>query len=226
MIIGKILNGIINIKSSTGIQLQCNKGYYGTEYGGWCVCPDMINRDSIVYSFGVGEDISFDLQMINKFGCNVYAFDPTPKSMEWLKSQDLPKGFHFFEYGIAGYDGIARFNPPENPQHVSYTILDRPSTSHNAIEAKVYRLETIMDILGHQKIDILKMDVEGSEYGVLDDFTKTDMEVGQLLVEFHHRFENVGAIKTRRAVKLLNNKGFKIFHISPNKEEYSFIRIE
>jgi len=226
MIIGKILNGIFNVKSPRGIQIQCNKGYYGTEYGGWCVCPDMINRDSIVYSFGVGEDISFDLEMIRKFSCMVYAFDPTPKSIGWVKAQKLPTRFHFFDYGIAAYDGIARFNPPENPEHVSYTILDRPSTSHNAVEAQVYKLKTIMGMLGHRRIDLLKMDIEGAEYEVIEEFTKTDMEVGQLLVEFHHRFENVGAIKTRRAVKLLNNKGFKIFHVSPNKEEYSFIRVE
>ena len=226
MLINKILNRILNPKSSSGIQVHRHKEYYGTEYGGWYICPDTITRDSIVYSFGVGEDISFDLEMTKRFDCAVYAFDPTPRSVEWMKSQELPQRFHFFEYGIAGYDGMAKFNPPENPEHVSYTMLDRPSTSHSAIEAKVYRLETIMNMLGHKKIDVLKMDIEGGEYEVIEDLTKADIEIGQLLVEFHHRFEHVGVSRTRRAIRLLNNKGFRIFHVSPSKEEYSFVRIE
>lgn len=205
------------------VQVSCPKERHGTEYGGWTICPTSINQEAIVYSFGVGEDISFDLSIIEEFGVQVYAFDPTPKSIKWLKSQKLPREFKFSEYGIASYDGIASFNPPENPEHVSYTILNRPSTAHNAIEAKVYRLETIMNMLGHEKVDVLKMDIEGAEYEVIEDLVKSDIQIGQLLVEFHHRFENVGVSKTRRAIKSLNEKGFKIFYISPDREEYSFI---
>lgn len=162
--------------------------------------------------------------MIERFGVNIFAFDPTPKSIEWIKRQKLPPEFHFFEYGIAGYDGTATFFPPENPEHVSYTLLDRPKTADKAIEAEVYRLETIIKRLGHDKIDILKMDVEGAEYGVIDDLIASGVTVDQLLVEFHHRFENVGIPKTKRAIKALNQHGFKIFYVSPNYEEYSFIR--
>lgn len=226
MIINKILNRVFNLKSYRGLQIHCRKEHYGTEYGGWYVCPDVITSDSVVYSFGVGEDISFDLEMIERFGCTVYAFDPTPKSIEWIQSQKLPDRFHFFAFGIAGYDGIAKFNPPENPEYVSYTMLDRPGTYHNAIEAQVYRLQSIMSMLGHQKIDVLKVDIEGAEYGVIEDLTKTDIKIEQLLIEFHHRFENIGISKTRRAIELLKNKGLRYFYVSPNKEEYSFIRVD
>ncbi len=188
------------------------------------ICPAKITKDSIVYSFGVGEDISFDLSLINQYRVKVYAFDPTPRSIQWVKSQTLPPEFLLFEFGIADYDGRAEFSPPENPEHISHTILERPSTAHNAIEVKVHRLETILDMLGHDKIDVLKMDVEGAEYAVLDDLVKSDIEVHQLLVEFHHMFPNVSVSQTRNAVKLLNDNGYYIFSISPSGYEYSFIR--
>ena len=44
-----------------------------------------------IYSFGVGEDVSFDLCLLDyidkyKLGSGkVYAFDPTPKSINWAK---------------------------------------------------------------------------------------------------------------------------------------------
>lgn len=208
-----------------GVQVSCPKEYLGTEYGGWCINPTEITKDSVIYSFGVGEDISFDLAMIEEFGVKVYAFDPTPKSINWVKSQDVPKEFSLHEYGIAGYDGIARFNPPENPDHVSCTMLDRPSTADRAIEVKVYRLNTIMNMLGHSRIDVLKMDIEGAEYSVIEDLVSLDSDIRQVLIEFHHRFENVGEMATRRAINLLNRKGYKIFDICNNGEEYSFISI-
>jgi len=34
---------------------------------------------AVVYSLGIGEDISFDLALIEKYGARVHAFDPTPK---------------------------------------------------------------------------------------------------------------------------------------------------
>ena len=45
------------------------------EYGGWLVCNRNISKDSIVYSFGVGEDVSFDLSLIRKYHLQVFAFE-------------------------------------------------------------------------------------------------------------------------------------------------------
>ena len=33
---------------------------------------------------GCGEDISFDLGLIEMFDCDVYGFDPTPKSIDFV----------------------------------------------------------------------------------------------------------------------------------------------
>src|SRR5665647_2667756 len=68
---------------------------FGTEYGGYTIIPNLSEK-SIVYSVGIGEDISFDLALIKKFHCNIYAFDPTPKSAQWIKEQNLPVEFHFY----------------------------------------------------------------------------------------------------------------------------------
>ena len=145
------------------VQLRRPLHKYGTSYGGWTIDPTGINKNSVVYSFGVGEDISFDLSLIQSFGCAIYAFDPTPKSIAWIGKQDLPPQFHFFDFGIAAYDGQGIFNPPTNSEHVSYTVLARPETENDGIQAPVYQLQTIMNRLNHRRLDLLKMDVEGAE---------------------------------------------------------------
>jgi hypothetical protein len=81
-----------------------------------------------------------------------------------------------------------------------------------------------MQKLGHQKIDILKMDIEGAEYQVIEDLLKSGISVNQLLIEFHHRFPFVGVQKTKDAIKALNNAGYAIMAISRSGEEYTFIK--
>lgn len=206
-------------------QVKCNIEQHGSEYGGWVICPDAINTDSIVYSFGIGEDITFDLSLINKYGLRVYGFDPTPRSIQWVKSQQLPAEFILHEYGIADYDGIAEFQRPKNRSHISHRIMNKAQGATNTVAMRVKRISTILNEIGHSKIDIMKMDIEGAEYSVLEDIFKNGINIEQLLVEFHHSFDHLSPDHTRKAIELLNKNNFKIFHISPSGREYSFIKI-
>ena len=193
-------------------------------YGHWSLLTDCIGQNSVVYSFGVGEDASFDLELINRYGLCIQAFDPTPKSIKWVRAQCFGERFVLHEYGLAAVDGEVMFNPPENPEHVSYTMLDRPSTCDQAIHVPVKRLKSIMKILGHTHIDILKIDIEGAEYDVIDDMCKCNICPEQILVEFHHRFPFVGIAKTRRAVALIKEMEYALINVSSSGEEFSFVR--
>jgi FkbM family methyltransferase len=163
------------------------------------------------------------MELINNYNLIVHGFDPTPKSIEWFKLQNFPPSFILHEYGIADFNGDILFNPPENPDHVSYTILDRQETKGNAITVKVKKLDTIMDELGHTSIDILKMDIEGAEYQVIEDLISSGIQPTQILVEFHHRFPYVGLRATKNAIAKLRKAGYCLFSVSETKEEYSFI---
>jgi FkbM family methyltransferase len=207
-----------------GAQTKCERATLGSEAACWCVCPQNLSASSVVYSIGVGEDISFDLALIQKFGMNVHAFDPTPRTIEWLQGQTLPPEFVFHAYGVAGFDGSCTFLPPKDPSHVSHTIVQRIS-SRPAIEVPMQRLGTIMKKLGHPSIDLLKMDIEGAEYDVLADMLSRGIPVKQLLIEFHHRWPQIGVDKTKRAIGALNAAGYRIFNVSPSGEEYSFLQL-
>jgi FkbM family methyltransferase len=188
------------------IQRKCPTERHGSEYGGWTICPSDLNRNSIVYSLGVGDDISFDISLIEKYGVTVYAFDPTPKSVQWVKSQRLPKEFNFYEYAVLDYDGVAKFYPPDDPDWISHTISENEyATADRAIIASVRRLSSIMHELDHERIDLLKMDIEGAEYSVIRDMIRSGIQVSQLAVEFHHRFKGIGIEQTKSTIQLLTN---------------------
>jgi FkbM family methyltransferase len=201
----------------------CHKERLGSDYGGWEVAVDYIQPDAIVYSVGVGQDISFDIALMQRFGVGIHAFDPTPQSIAWVRQQPLPETFVLHEYGLADFDGTVAFSPPENPQHISHTLLDRPVTQSDAIRVSVKALGTIMQELGHDQIDLLKMDIEGAEYQVIEGMAQSAIRPTQVLIEFHHRFPEVGCQKTKTAIDQLTQMGYSLFAVSRTGEELSFI---
>lgn len=81
----------------------------------------------------------------------------------------------------------------------------------------------ILRELGHDRIDVLKMDIEGSEYEVIPTILDAGVEIGQILVEIHERYFPDGREKTRKMLNLLNDNGFLVFGVSDSLEEISLI---
>jgi FkbM family methyltransferase len=197
--------------------------HHGSEYGGWTIYPQGLDPAAIVYSLGVGEDASFDRSLIRSFGVTVHAFDPLPRVEDWVRSQRLPEQFRFHRVAIAAIDGILTLHPPVDPSHVSHTVVASCSGNGPSLRVPARRLGAILQDLGHDHVDLLKMDIEGSEYEVLEDLLESSLSVTQLLVEFHHRFPGVGLGRTRRAIAALRSGGFEVFHVAP-RGEISFLR--
>ena len=206
------------------VQVNREMQKIGSDYGGYFLDSSLIGPNAIVYSLGVGEDISFDLALIERFGLTVYAFDPTPKVKTWLASQALPHQFLFHDVGIAGFDGEAVFYLPPKPDFVSHSIVHAGQYSQDSIHVPMIRLATAMRQLGHTRIDVLKMDIEGAEYAVLEDLVRERIPVRQILIEFHHRLSPIGAGRTKHILSLLEGYGMKIGHICPRMEVFTLVR--
>jgi FkbM family methyltransferase len=206
--------------------IKMQKHWYGNDYGGFYACPNKIGKSSIVYSFGIGEDISFDRDIISNHGCSVYGFDPTPKSINWIQnnSNSIPSNFTFLNYGISDIDGDFEFFLPKNINHVSGSLITQSNVDEEQmIIVKMKSLATIMRDLNHSKVDLIKMDIEGAEYKVLNNLLESCQYIGQILIEFHDRFFDDGIEKTKIAIELLRESGFEIFAVSDSLEEVSFI---
>ncbi|MBI5405857.1 hypothetical protein HY972_02375 [Candidatus Kaiserbacteria bacterium] len=118
-------------------------------YGGWEMDTAGLDKDSVVYSFGIGHDASWDEMMIRRFGCAVQAFDMTPSSIEWIASQTLPPQFKFHPYGLCHYDGEAPFHLRKKPQWpaAEASMYIYPEGEVRMLPVKTLR--TIMKEFGH-----------------------------------------------------------------------------
>tara|TARA_A100001015_G_scaffold296083_1_gene375854 strand:- start:1212 stop:1907 length:696 start_codon:yes stop_codon:yes gene_type:complete len=201
--------------------------YLGSSYGGWHVVSDYLNSESIIYSLGIGKDITFDEECIKLFNCKIYAFDPTEATMEFLKVKKVNPNFKFFPYAISNENKLANFYPPRQNDYVSHTLETdiHASSTRPVKKVQVKTLSTIMKELGHMKIDVLKCDIEGTEYKVLDSILKDNIYIKQLCIEFHHQFEKYSRFKTKKMIKQLEHNNYRLVQVKSNTD-FLFLKID
>jgi len=122
--------------------------------------------ETIIYSFGVNDESTFEAEMLTRIpSAQIYAYDFSVTSFgPQLSPADLARA-HFKPYGLGPID-----EPLKTPHF--------------------FTLSTLMKQNNHSYIDILKIDIEGSEYAALDAFMDSCdetgvMPVGQVMIELH-----------------------------------------
>lgn len=224
---------------------------FGTPYGGWIIPANFLHADSVCYLVGAGEDVSFDLEIAHRFGCTVDIFDPTPRAVQHIeklikalkKSEPMPcatspTGFYppyptelasqlrLHPFGIWDTEGTLRFFMPENKSHVSHSLVNlQKSDSH--IQVPVRTLQSILGELGHQYIDLLKLDVEGAEYQIIKSFLLARIPVGVLCIEFDETASNhldrdyMARIKS--SIDALAAAGYRVIAQEPDCRNFTFL---
>jgi FkbM family methyltransferase len=209
------------------IALKVETVWHGNAKAGFYICPGLLPPQPVVFSFGVGDDISFDLVLIHKYNGNIEAFDPTPASETFIKLQHPSSSrFRHHPVGLQKTNGDRTFYFPRDP-NFSGTVFPRWKNDTKDVEVlslPFKKFETILAELKPKQIDILKMDIEGSEYDVLDDILSSNVPITQILIEFHHRFPGRSLKDTKDAIAKLKTKGYLLAAVSLRNEEFTFVK--
>lgn len=208
----------------------------GTVYGGWNIPADSgLTTDSLCYCAGAGEDISFECALVERFGCHVRIIDPTPRAIQHFQNlQNAVRtgtrfpinnsavdfysitGAHLdrlqiLPVGLAGTDAELKFYLPQNPTHVSCSVMNLQKTDQY-FTAPCLRLSSIMRQQGDSSIDMLKIDIEGAEYGVIEDMVMSGSLPRLLLIEFdeaHTPLDTQAPERISRHIALLVRSGMR-----------------
>eukprot|EP00271_Cylindrocystis_brebissonii_P006905 TRINITY_DN1980_c0_g1_i1.p1 TRINITY_DN1980_c0_g1~~TRINITY_DN1980_c0_g1_i1.p1 ORF type:complete len:460 (-),score=60.75 TRINITY_DN1980_c0_g1_i1:865-2244(-) len=230
-----------SVLSREGFTSECvleSVGGHGADtYGAWSLCGNRLRKGGIVYSFGLGSDVSFDNALVEK-GLEVYGFDPTitedhVKSVFNTKhaKQEIPTSFHFRQLGLGSFDGAVTFAQSRNAKIESKTAVALSELKANyrtgGTQAAILRFQTFMCMLEHEWVDVLKMDVEGVEFDIClsADFRSKVIRADQILIEFHERLVRDGNTKKAQCEELLKEKGYRLVYQSKSKQEMAFARI-
>lgn len=201
----------------------------GEEEYAFSIMPELLKKNVTCFSFGVGENISFDMELIQRYDAKVYAFDPTPKSIVWANKNIKSDSIMFYPYGISTSDRKEKFYLPNNRKFVSGSVVkgkERGGTRTRQIYVDMRCMKTIVKELGINKVDVLKLDIEGSEFGVILQLLKErSLRFEQLCVEVHWRYFRHGWLKLYILVKKLNKAGYVIVKVSESMEEITFVKM-
>lgn len=199
------------------------KARLGSEYGGWTIPKDRLTAQSVCYCVGCGEDISFDLELIRRYSCAVYGFDPTPRSIEFVRraTARIP-AYRFADVGIWDRNGTAKFFAPRDSHHVSYSITNLQGTD-SYIEVPTRRLREVLRENGHPRLTLLKLDIEGAESTVIRTILEDAIPIDILLIEFDElgfpTAERIAQIKDN--IRTLFSHGYGLFNIS--RSNFTFV---
>jgi FkbM family methyltransferase len=173
----------------------------GSDYGGWVVPTQLVRAKWICFCGGVGEDLTFDRALIERFGCTVHAFDPTPRAIEYVeRSAAGLQGFHFMPVGLWSSDSVQRFYAPRDPSHVSHSVLNLQATD-TYFEAACRSIPSLMAELGHERIDLLKLDIEGAEHQVLDSVIRAGLRPKVICTEIDQPVDPLRLLRTTWTIR-------------------------
>jgi FkbM family methyltransferase len=167
----------------------------GSSYGGW-VIPDVVGPDWVCYCVGAGGDVSFDLDLVRRYGATVRAFDPVPDYVDSARREaDGETRFSILQTAIAVQDGPIRMQMTHDQGSHSVSSAHLYDTEQY-IELPGRSLDSLMSELGDERIDLLKLDIEGAEYELLAQVDLRQLGVKVFATQLHH----TGTIRAARAL--------------------------
>jgi FkbM family methyltransferase len=158
----------------------------GSPYGGWTIPVDLVTADWTCWSIGAGGDITFDLALLNQ-GALVRSFEPAPQYVAGAEDHAAGRErFSAHQVAIAAEDGPLRLQVTHHEGSSSVSSANLYDTDDSFIEVPGRTLASLQAELGDARIDLLKLDIEGAEYGVMPTADLRALGVSVFATQLHH----------------------------------------
>ncbi|MBB5637387.1 FkbM family methyltransferase [Pedobacter cryoconitis] len=235
----QFIKRMLGIHHQSNVKPLKNLSYFGSERHGYMVPDNFLASNSICYCVGAGEDISFDTELKIAFDSRVYIFDPSPYGINHfnevkdyvnhgtpltLDKTLAPYVYHisskqfseikFVPVGLWDEKKTLKFYDPEKENYSSHSAI-LFTDSKKFIEAPVNRLSNLMKELDHQHIDLLKIEIEGAEYKVIDTIIEDKLNVKAILVEFDEVYNTTDKsfhFRIKKSCDRLRKAGYVLAH--------------
>lgn len=138
----------------------------------------LLGRDAVVVDLGAHKG-EFAREINNSFGCRCYLVEAMPALYEAIVEDAATRKYHF---AMAGSDGPVTLSVSDNLEGSS--IAAQAGSMGIAVQGMT--LATFMLHAGLERIDLLKVDIEGAEIAMLEAADAEALSrVVQMTVEFH-----------------------------------------
>jgi FkbM family methyltransferase len=184
----------------------------GDADSGWVI--DTKPMPKVAYCAGVGKGISFETELARLSGGCVLVFDPSPTGINTIGHTDT-SSLTFYPVGLAAESSTYEFSVPADPGEGSYSVA---RDGLEKVSFECWSVDSIMEKHGHTAVDLLKMDIEGFEYDILDRLLDERVPVRQICVEFHPWLRPG---RTWKTIRKLYGAGYRIVH--KHRGDHTFV---
>lgn len=182
--------------------------------GGYVIPRILLEKTKILFGLGVSDNWEFEQDFKRRSGCDVVCYDHTVTTKFWRRR---------FKKDFAAFLLLRRLTPRKIADMFKYISYRRFFNGKNATH---HQLRIGYDTPGAISIDTImksykakdvffKIDIEGSEYRVIDQLINYHDSLLGLAIELH----DVDIHRDRITSFISRFKGFKLVHIHANNHE-------
>jgi FkbM family methyltransferase len=163
--------------------------------------------------FDVGASVGLWSQFILSRGAKkVYSFEPNKRAQEHLyKNLSGNDRVTIIPYGLYNEKTKIPFYVDENNSLISSTMTENVTSPTPTYYIETVTLDEIISKYNIEKIDLLKMDIEGAEFPIFENISnETLSKIDSVLIEYHGFYFEDGDKKIDDLVNKLKSSGFHI----------------
>ena len=175
----------------------------GNQYdGGYLIGESTLRNSECLVSFGVALDISFEENFNNLTGKNVYLYDK------------LHFKYYFRDEFFLSLNNLRRLDFSKTINSIKKFLKIKKFVKNNTFNVKTITynsLNEIINALKENKNVLLKIDIENSEYRLIDCLLKNQSKLSGLIIEFHDI-----DLHEKKILNFINAFELKLTHIHAN----------
>lgn len=138
-----------------------------------------LNKNSVVFDLG-GYMGQWSKQIFDRYNCNIFVFEPIQQFYNQIKNNVVNEKINAYHIGLSNRtydetiyianDGSSIYQKNNNPENI-----------------KMVDVCEFIDENNIQKIDLIKINVEGEEYNILETLISNDKikDIDNIQVQFH-----------------------------------------
>jgi FkbM family methyltransferase len=172
---------------------------------------------AVVLDIGANEG-EFARAMVRRFGCRVHAVEPNPYLCASLQELAIP-GVTVQGVALADTRGPRPFLIMSNSESSCFS-----NASEGSVQVEAVTLEDLILQLPADSIDLIKMDIEGAELGVLEGVPVEALKrLRQLTVEFHQFLYPESRVRIEAVKDRFHCAGFWVVDFSRTNYDVLFV---
>ena len=141
-------------------------------------CSYNLNKNSIVFDVG-GYLGDFSAKIYNRYSCKIYIYEPVTEFYNHIVERFSGNDDVIVNnYGLSDFSGFSKIS-----------LLDDGSSSHKSGKKQDIRTVCVSDeIKKFDHIDLMKINIEGDEYCLLENLIETGMvnKINNIQIQFHN----------------------------------------